>query len=633
MVKSNKISFAAITIVFVLMSNLAFGQSSSQAFKKVDLANKEVLKNPVSAFTLATDALSLSIKTKNRKAEASAYNTLGTLYFNSGNYKKAIHYFLKAKNIYNKVKDKKNEEYTLKYLAKSYEATGQNKKSMGYYKKAEKKSSSDSAKFEYRWANTKLKKRIGKNKEAISDLEKELLNSNKIPEDKKINIYLELGDLYLEEKDTSKGLGLLKKAIDESFTNGVDMNADTLTINTLNSASNIYNNYGFTTENVATQKLALEESNNVGNTNLRNAANYNIGLTYIESDPNTAVEYLENSVHEGEFAGEKKWDHIQTVEKLSEAYANSGEYRKALKTYKMYVSLVDSIKQSEIEGRLNNEILNNKFKVQEVKIEQLQMNQNLRENELKEQKITIGLLALGISIFLVLTFFLVKNIRQKQHSNTVVQLASLRSQMNPHFIFNSLNSVNGFVSKNEERKANRYISDFSKLMRMVLNNSDKETIPFSDELASLRIYLSLEHSRFEDKFDYEIEVDPEINTEDIQVPPMLIQPHLENSIWHGLRYKEGKGFLKLVVLNNEDFIEVKIEDNGIGRQESQKLKTSHQRDNKSTGIKNTNERMKLLNKLYKTSLSSTIIDLEENGISVGTRVVIKLPILKDIANG
>ena len=117
--------------------------------------------------------------------------------------------------------------------------------------------------------------------------------------------------------------------------------------------------------------------------------------------------------------------------------------------------------------------------------------------------------------------------------------------MNPHFIFNALNSVNSFIATNDERAANRYLSEFSGLMRAVLENSEEDFIPLSKEIELLQKYTKLEHFRFQDKFDYDILVDDAIPTNQFKIPPMLLQPYIENAVWHGLRYKKEKGFLTI----------------------------------------------------------------------------------------
>jgi LytS/YehU family sensor histidine kinase len=192
--------------------------------------------------------------------------------------------------------------------------------------------------------------------------------------------------------------------------------------------------------------------------------------------------------------------------------------------------------------------------------------------------------------------------------------------MNPHFIFNALNSVNNFIAKSDERSANRYLSDFSTLMRAVLENSDEDFIPLSKELELLELYTKLEHSRFSDKFDYRITVDEDIDIDAFQIPPMLLQPYIENAIWHGLRYKEEKGFLTIDLKSKtKDAIEISIIDNGVGRKKSAELKTTHQKKQKSKGMGNIKKRIDILNDMYKDKVDVFITDYQEDG--TGTKVI------------
>lgn len=587
----------------------------------INQANQKVIENPSEAYNLATEALEISLSTKDKKSEARSYNTLGTLYYNTGDYNKAITYFTKAQNIYKTVDDNKNEEYTLRHLAESYEKLNQKGKASGYYEQVEQKTNSSSRKTDYRVKNSRIKGKDGKAEEAISDLESELLNNRQLDPQQKIDIYLELGNLYLAEKKQDKGVDNINKALEIS---GKVAN-DTILSNSLNSAWQIYEGNNLSELNYTTQKLALDSAVFSNNVTVQNSANYNIGLSLLDKNAEKAVPYFEQSFKLTKDQ-KNKTDHIKAVERLSEAYERSGEYKKALAKYKEYVGLVDSLKESEIEGKLQNELLSNKYEVQESRIKELLLKQIEKEKAIQSQRYTILGLIIGISAFLILTYFLVKNIRQKQRANTIIKLASLRSQMNPHFIFNSLNSVNGFISNNEERKANRYISDFSKLMRTVLNNSNNPTITLADEIKSLEIYMSLEHSRFADKFDYEIIIDQNLNTEDIEVPPMLIQPYVENAVWHGLRYKDTKGFLSLSIAQKDGKLRVTVNDNGIGRAKSQKLKTAHQQDYKSTGIANTKERIRLLNKLHNEHFSVAITDIKKGDTIQGTKVELEMPV-------
>ena len=195
--------------------------------------------------------------------------------------------------------------------------------------------------------------------------------------------------------------------------------------------------------------------------------------------------------------------------------------------------------------------------------------------------------------------------------------------MNPHFIFNALNSVNSYIAKSDERSANKYLSDFAAIMRSVLENSEEDFIPLSKELELIQLYLKLEHSRFPDQFDYQIHLDDKVNPSSFEIPPMLLQPYVENAVWHGLRYKEDKGILKVSVLHkSDDSLNIVIEDDGIGRKRSAELKTRHQSDQKSTGMENIKKRIGILNTMGRDKIDVDIQDLYKDG--TGTKVTVTL---------
>jgi len=229
----------------------------------------------------------------------------------------------------------------------------------------------------------------------------------------------------------------------------------------------------------------------------------------------------------------------------------------------------------------------------------------------------------GLILMALATFFFYRSNQQQKLANNLLALKSLRSQMNPHFIFNALNSVNNYIAKSDERSANRYLSEFSTLMRSVLENSEEDFIPLSKELELLELYVKLEHSRFPEKFDYDIAIAEHLDVAAFQIPPMLLQPYIENSIWHGLRYKEEKGFLNIELLQKDkETIEITITDDGIGRKKSAALKTTNQKKQKSKGMGNIKKRVAILNDMYKDKVDVHISDLEADG--TGTKVVFTL---------
>ncbi|MDR6944247.1 sensor histidine kinase [Mucilaginibacter pocheonensis] len=149
---------------------------------------------------------------------------------------------------------------------------------------------------------------------------------------------------------------------------------------------------------------------------------------------------------------------------------------------------------------------------------------------------------------------------------TDLEMMVLRTQMNPHFIFNSLNSINRFILRNNKSQASGYLTKFSRLVRMILQNSQNKLITLEEELESLELYLSLEALRFDDHFSYRIVIQQELDVALLKVPPLIIQPYAENSVWHGLMHSEEKGRLDIGVFREANFLYISINDNGVGRE-------------------------------------------------------------------
>jgi streptogramin lyase len=208
-----------------------------------------------------------------------------------------------------------------------------------------------------------------------------------------------------------------------------------------------------------------------------------------------------------------------------------------------------------------------------------------------------------------------------------LRLESLRGQMNPHFIFNSLNSINYFISQNDRLSANRYIADFSRLIRTILGNTTRDYIPLAKELESLHDYLKLEHLRFGDKFDYSVQVSEELYPEEISVFPGMVQPFIENAIWHGMRGLENrKGEMKIKFSSGSaGCLICVVEDDGIGRKRSEKCKSSLP-GKTSRGIGIVLERLKIINNLRKTNFKVSIEDVSPDRDETGTRVTIDIPV-------
>lgn len=206
-----------------------------------------------------------------------------------------------------------------------------------------------------------------------------------------------------------------------------------------------------------------------------------------------------------------------------------------------------------------------------------------------------------------------------------LEAKALRAQMNPHFVFNCLNSIKSLIQEDQKDKSIVYLTIFSKLIRTLFNNADKKEITLYDEIETCKLYLQLEALRFDSKFSYSVNVDPAIDLKSIYVPALIIQPFIENSIWHGIVPKETDGYVKLTVTQNNHTVEIIVDDNGIGREASRLNKASSKITHQSKGVNLTESRLKLDNLLKSRQAHLDIVDKKDNNEAPsGTTVVLKI---------
>lgn len=204
-----------------------------------------------------------------------------------------------------------------------------------------------------------------------------------------------------------------------------------------------------------------------------------------------------------------------------------------------------------------------------------------------------------------------------------IEMKALRAQMNPHFLFNSLNSVKLLIDTGNRKDAKRYLTKYGQLIRKILNNSRKKFIRMDEELETLKLYLELEQMRFKN-FRYSITISPDVETDFLEIPPLLLQPYVENALWHGLMHKDrGEKILSIEVKRAAEHIVIVIEDNGIGRKQAQLIKTRSRTKKESLGLSISRDRLNFLKDLYGTEVQVEIIDHED---PTGTQVVIMLPV-------
>ena len=350
---------------------------------------------------------------------------------------------------------------------------------------------------------------------------------------------------------------------------------------------------------------------------------------YLEKgDLSEAGKYVEASkaLLGGKVSPAKRAEVYKTASELS---LKKGAYSQAAKEYQQYIAENEQVlhqKQQELarqaailKNQSDIDLLIKDFALQETE-------KALLNNRIRIQQVTIASLALLLLAAAFSLYFIMKNVRARRRANQLLLLKSLRTQMNPHFLFNALNSVNHFISQNDERAANKFLADFARLMRLVLDHSQKDFISLEEELEVLELYLKLEHQRFQDKFDYTIDKDKDITYTGIEIPPMLLQPFVENAIWHGLRYKAGKGRLTVALKRVGEELVASITDDGIGRSRSLALKTRHQSQYQSTGLQNVHQRITALNQAYGKRYRLDITDASPGEEDCGTSATLYIPL-------
>ncbi|MBD0257966.1 MAG: histidine kinase [Cytophagales bacterium] len=612
--------------------------AASRVMHLLSLADEARTKEPNKALDYVAEALSLSISGNNLRGEAISYQTLGDINSDQALYGKAVENYRKALAVSTRLGDPDLAYPVKKRLADALEAAGDYPAALVQWDEVQQEATVFSRPEDVVRAKTaiaRLHAKQGKEELALRGYQEVLKLEEKRGNDKGvIEANNNIGNLYLKQEKTKQALDYYEKS-----QNLAGAMADTLTL----SRSNEMIGKVYRLEKRYDQELALRRQSIALHVKSNDRAALNdeyleVARLFLEQqNAAAAIPYLRKSLALSGQLGRLDRQG-EAYRHLSEAYGLTGDLRASLQHYKSYVGVMDTLyrrKEKELAGllRFNEELAGRQKKIESLEkdrqlnaktIELLRKEQKLKEERMNKQLVVIYGLGLGLAGVFAASYLLYQSARKRRIANQLLALKSLRSQMNPHFIFNALNSVNSFIAGNDERSANKYLSEFSRLMRAVMENSQHDLVPLSSELRILELYLGLEHFRFREKFDYSFTVDPAVDAESVQVPPMLIQPYVENAVWHGLRYKEEKGFLTVHVTQKADELVVTVEDNGIGRQQSQALKTANQKETVSTGLRNIENRLRIINDIHRTRLSVSIEDLHPPTRS-GTRVSIHIP--------
>ena len=535
-------------------------------------------------------AFELFVKIKNEKLGLTALNSVGACYTNLNDYKKALNCYFQVL----KIAETQNNELQmgLAYgnIGLVFKRIGNFEKAYAYFEKAiaiySKINDMRNLINTYQSYGT-AKDSNNDQKGAIKLYEKGLRLATKPEYDNlKYDLINGLGVAYLAQKNYEKAIDFLKQSLVYYRENE---NKRKLSITNLHYS----------------EVLTEAPDEILKKNNINPSEKYNLAISLLKENVkiDEKLEIPESLMYDKEL--------------LAKIYEKKGDYKNALHEFKDFQRLKDSLAFSEN----REEAIKKEMQYNADKKETLAKAEIGKQKVIRNAIVTVSLIVLIAGVFLFLGFRKRQKIKAEQKEILLkaeiseTELKALRAQMNPHFIFNALNSIADYINKNDARSADYYLGKFAKLMRGILENSEEKEISLSEELKMLEFYMDLESLRFKNKFNYEVKIADDINPENTLIPPMILQPFVENSILHGLAKKENDGKITIHIDKTEDLLKCTIEDNGIGR------KNPNENLNKSYGVKLTRERIALFDKSKNSDSGVFYTDLE-----TGTRVELRLPL-------
>lgn len=591
----------------IIFEQIAFKPGLAAALNNLGAINSRI-GNYAEGLQASQRALAIFQQLGNQEAIGSVLNYIGINYQNQGNYDKAIEYCLQGLQIRRNIQDHPGIAYSLINMGNMYLAADEFKSALEFYQQS--------------LAYTEEKR--------LPSLEYSLLR---------------LGETYgrLGQYDTA--LFYLQRIL--------RTNPDhVLALNSLGEVYFARKEYELSLKHLLKSLMLLEKNNDrTYATVLNNISNvYNAQRRYP-----VALSYAQRSLALSRQLGSRQ-EIKNAAQTLSQIYAALHDFARAYEYQQLYVLLKDSITSQEYTQRLAVLEANLELAKKQAHIETLTQEQKLHHQELQRQATQRNFFMAGLALTLVLSLVIFRNIGLKRKAERLLkdrlernlelerlekeqkladyksrtaalEMMALRAQMNPHFIFNCLNSINRFILKNEPDAASDYLTKFSKLIRLILQNSQAKSVCLENELEALSLYIDMEISRFEDQFNYQIILDPTLEIEHLEVPPLIIQPYVENAIWHGLMNKADKGHLLIELHREGNTLCCVITDDGVGRKQAAILKSKSANKSKSLGMQITAHRLELINALNEKATTVEVNDLvDSSGEACGTSVLLKIPV-------
>jgi len=582
-----------------------FENSLKYGRKAVDIAKESGVESDIAYFSglcgglyiktgdyfeaLQSYQLALSLSRKNNwvHGEASFLNNIGGVYYLLGDELTALDYYIKA---YNLKEQNKNTERLIPGLI-----------NIGGV-------------YSY----------IGEHDEGLKFLEKAVLYARENKDDYYVTkALISIGDVYVKQGNYEKADEHYKEALEA----GKNLEDLTVIANVLSKIGKMNIKTGQESVALEYARKALDLSEEIDYPYGISIACQQLGAAYLSmKDYPNAGRYLLRAlaVSRKINAVENQLDNYKS---LSVLYRQSAEPDRALTNYTRYVAIKDSIFNAESHKKYNAVKAKYEVEKKQQELDKLKLENEIQQLQMRQSRFllmgAVGLIVL-IILFVILIFRQYK-VRSLQRTIRLEQKL-LRSQLNPHFIFNALTAIQRFIFEKSTLLASDYLGKFSRLIRFILNSSASDSISLKEELDFLENYLDLQAVRFDNKFSYEIHVEEGIRTEDCYIPPLLIQPVVENAVEHGVSPLEKDGLIRIELSREHKHFKVVVTDNGVGRAKAAKINARKRKNHKSLSTSITKERLLYLNKRSDEYIFIETIDLtDEQGNPAGTKVVLQIP--------
>lgn len=636
------------------------GQDTVRLHLLNELAFAYYAVDPARGVAIAEEAIALARRIDHPRLLAAAYNSKGTNLWAKGEDSLAMEAGETALGIHQKAGNKLGAAKALNNLALNYYNLSDFRKALEYHETA-------LALFRELNHHTGIAhsfSNMGVVYLSLSDYPKALrhfLNGARYWENGDsaalANTYLNVGLVYKNMKDYPRAMQYANDALDIYVRIGQKQGE----ANACGNLGTISSENGDTAAALRYYERALELNNAIGNKRRIASDLVNIAVAYRKmNDIPAAAAYLQKGLQLYEQTNDKEntaftlinlaglYPHAPTTlptlrkalrlaeeagslqnqslawETLSTTYERSGRHAAALDAYRQHILLRDSIYNSAKTKEIARQQIQFEFEKKEALLKAAHEKDNaLAQAEIKRRKAIAVAIMAGAIILLAASAAGYALFRKKKNAEFRAKIAdtemkALRAQMNPHFIFNSLNAISNFIDRNEPRLADDYLMRFSKLVRMILENSGLKEISLTDDLQALQLYLELEALRLKDRFTYEVKVDEAVDPDNTLVPPLILQPFVENSIWHGVSKRENGGRILIEIRQHEGKLRCRIADNGPGRNNGKPAEAGK----RSLGTHITQSRIDILNAQQNGGADITFTDMPQ-----GLQVTVSLPLM------